>query len=241
MREKNQAQLNQIMLVQQAVEAAMAAVVEYLSTEHTPTAEEAHAIIDTVLAQHGCESPEGHIVSAGAGSVEPHEKGQGAIEKGVPIVIDIYPRSIETGYYADMTRTVCIGEAAPALQQLYDTVLEGQQLALSLLAPGVACTDIQKAVHDYFNKQGYQTSGTGTEFVYAEGFVHAIGHGVGQEVHEAPNISLRSNDVLEVGDVITIEPGLYYKELGGVRIEDMLHITAGGYVNMSTFPKTFVI
>src|SRR4051794_16643048 len=95
---------------QLAAEAAMAAVISYLRSSAAPTSEEAHAIIDKALSEHDCESPEGHIVAGGEQAVEPHEKGHGPINRGEAIVIDIFPRSKKTGFFADMTRTVCIGE-----------------------------------------------------------------------------------------------------------------------------------
>lgn len=223
--------------VQQAVEAAAQAVVAYVATTPEPTAEVAHQIIDETLAAHDCESPEGHIVAGGTQSAEPHETGTGVLETGVPIVIDIYPRSKSTGYFADMTRTVCIGKPSAELQKMYDTVLAAQNLALSMVKPGVRCVEIQQAVEHFFNTAGYLTSGKGTVFTFAEGFVHAVGHGVGKEIHEAPRISRNSEDVLGVGDVITIEPGLYYHHIGGVRLEDMVRVTTAGAQNLTRFPK----
>jgi len=223
--------------VQQATEAAMQVVVEYLKNDAAPTAEQAHAIIDEVLAGYDCESPEGHIVAGGPVSAKPHERGSGPLLPGQPLVIDIYPRSKTTGYWADMSRTVCIGEPPAELQQMYDTVLAAQELAISMVAPGVAGRDLHQAVVDHFTQAGYETSGQGTEFRYAEGFVHAIGHGVDTDIHAAPHLNTRSDEVLQVGDVITIEPGLYYSDIGGVRLEDLVLVTTSGYLNLTTFPK----
>jgi Xaa-Pro aminopeptidase len=226
---------------QRATEAAMTAVIEYLRGSPTPTSEEAHAIIDRILTEHDCESPKGHIVAGGLQPCEPHESGTGPIEKGTAIVVDIFPRSKKTGYFADMTRTVCIGEPPEKLQKMYDTVLAAHELALSMVKPGAACKDIHNAATKFFVDQGYQTSGKGTLFTYAEGFVHALGHGVGQEVHEKPTLNPKSEDLLTEGDVITIEPGLYYKSIGGIRIEDMVLVTEDGCRNLSSFSKEFVI
>jgi len=222
---------------QAAVEGAAQAVISYIERTSDPTAEEAHALIDATLAAHGCESPEGHIVAAGIQSAEPHEKGHGALPAGVPIVIDIYPRSKTTGYFADMTRTVCIGTSSPELQNMYDAVLAAQELALSMVKPGVPCVEIQQAVEDFFSQAGYRTSGKGTEFTFVEGFVHGVGHGVGTDIHESPRLGRGSIDVLREGDVVTIEPGLYYKHIGGVRLEDMVLVTATGGENLTRFPK----
>jgi Xaa-Pro aminopeptidase len=233
--------VNSIQATQEAVEAAMTTLIEYLQSSTQPSAEVAHAVIDDVLAQYDCESPDGHIVASGTMSAEPHEHGFGLIKSGVPIVIDIYPRSKRTGYFADMSRTICLGTPSQELQKMYDTVLEAQTLAISLLAPGVSAATIQSAVEDFFSDAGYETSGKGTEFAYSEGFVHGIGHGVGKQIHEAPSLGRRSEAVLMIGDVVTIEPGLYYKHIGGVRIEDMLYIAPEGVVNLTKFSKTLTV
>ncbi len=227
--------------VQRATEAAMAAVGEYLESDQTPTAERAHEIIDEVLAAHGCESPKQHIVAGGTQSAEPHEEGKGPLQPCHPIVIDIYPRSKNTGYFADMTRTVCIGEPSAKLQQMYETVLAAQQLAIAMVAPDVSCIDIQNAVEQHFKRAGYETRGAGTEFPFAEGFVHGVGHGVSKELHDKPRIGRNSKDILQVGDVVTIEPGLYYKNIGGVRIEDLILVTEDGPKNLTRFPKSLII
>ena len=241
MRQKTKVAVAAMEDVQSAIEITASRVINFLRTTSEPTAEAAHEIIDTMLAEYDCISPEGRIVASGKQAVEPHEHGAGAIERNVPIVIDIYPQSQKTGYFADMTRTVCLGTPAPAVQSMYDTVLAAQELAIAMVEPGVPCMDIHIAVRDYFQQQGYETRGQGAVFPYAEGFVHALGHGVGKQVHEAPRISEQSVDVLQVGDVITIEPGLYYQEFGAVRIEDMLLVTDTGAKNLTTFTKTFCL
>ena len=228
--------------VQRAVEAAMAAAIEYLRTSSAPNSEDAHAIIDRVLAEHDCESPEGHIVAGGEQAVEPHERGHGPINRGEAIVIDIFPRSKKTGLWADMSRTVCIGEPKNSeLLIMFDAVVSAQELAQSMMKPGVRCKDIHEAAAKLFKDRGYETSGKGTLFTFAEGFVHSIGHGVGHEIHEAPHLSPKSEEVLMEGDVVTNEPGLYYKGLGGIRMEDMLVITKDGSRNLTQFNKDFVI
>jgi Xaa-Pro aminopeptidase len=222
--------------VQRGVEHAMSEVVHYLRTGSNPTSEEAHGIIDFVLAEHNCESPEGHIVAGGLQSADPHSRGSGLILQGTPIVIDIFPRSQQTGYYADMSRTVCIGPASQELIHMYEAVHEAQALAIGKLTPGVPCIEIQEAVELFFEERGFKTFGRGKEFAYSEGFVHGVGHGVGLSVHEAPRIGRKSADTLQEGDVVTIEPGLYYPHIGGVRLEDMLVVTAHGARNLTTFP-----
>jgi Xaa-Pro aminopeptidase len=239
-RTKTDTQVAAIEDTQRAVEAAMSNVVEYLRTASEPTSEDAHAIIEKTLDSLDCESPEGHIVAGSLQSTEPHEKGSGPLKKGESIVIDIYPRSKKTDYFADMSRTVCLGAPSAPLQKMYDAVLAAQELAIEMIKPGAKCKNIQEAVENYFIAHGYTTSGKGKEFPYAEGFVHSVGHGVGLQIHEAPKVG-RSDEVLQQGDVITIEPGLYYKDIGGVRIEDMLLVTKDGYRNLTHFNKQFVL
>jgi Xaa-Pro aminopeptidase len=238
---KTPEQVAEIEKVQRAGEAALAAVIEYLRSSDAPTSEGAHAILDTRLTEAGCESPEGHIVAGGMQGAEPHEAGTGQLTKGESIVIDIYPRSKTSRYFADMTRTVCIGTPSPELQKMYDAVLGAQELAISMVKPGARCKDIQDATEKFFIEKGFETSGKGKEFAYAEGFVHGVGHGVGLNIHEAPSIGRKTEDILMEGDVITIEPGLYYKNIGGVRIEDMVLVTKDGYRNLTKAAKNFVL
>ena len=214
----------------------MQAVVLYLQTAASPTSEAAHAEIDRVLADHGCLSPEGRIVAAGARSHEPHYFGEGLIESGQPIVIDIYPQSMDTGFFADMTRTVCLGEPSQELQNMYDVVQQVHESSIDRLHSGASCDEIHQAAVDQFAALGYDTTGIGSEFKYSEGFVHSIGHGVGEQVHEEPFFGGGRGHTLQVGDVITIEPGLYYKHIGGVRLEDMFLITEDGCERLTTLP-----
>jgi Xaa-Pro aminopeptidase len=233
--------IKSIRAAQKATETVMGQVIDYLKSVEEPTSEEAHVLIDQLFESQGFESPEGHIVAAGIPSHEPHERGSDRIEKGVPIVIDIFPRSKTTGYYADMTRTVCIGSAPKELQAMYDAVKTAQEIAFPKLRAGAKCQDVHRAVRDFFDQAGYKTSGQGTEFKYAEGFVHSLGHGVGQEIHESPRLSENSTDILKVGDVITIEPGLYYKHIGGIRLEDMVLITEEGFEIITSFERKLEI
>jgi len=227
--------------VQRAVEWAMAAAEDYIRTSVQPTSEQVRSVIEEVLLQHRCESVEGVIVASGPASFEPHAVGTGVILPGQPVVIDIFPSSKETGYFADMTRTICIGEASPALMDMYDAVQKAQEWAIAMVVPGVRGAHIHNVVWDYFVSRGYKTSGKGTLFSYAEGFVHSLGHGVGKAIHEPPRLSSLSEDVLQVGDVITIEPGLYYRHVGGVRLEDMVVVSEDGCRNLTQYQKVLVV
>lgn len=240
-RKKTREQIAFIEETQKATEAAAAEVIGYLKSDSEPSSEHCHLIIDEVLERFGCESPEGHIVAGGVQSASPHEAGSGRLMRGEPIVIDIFPRSIKTGYFADMSRTVCIGPPSLRLQSIYDAVLAAHALAVDMIKPGARGIEIQEAVENHFIECGFTTSGEGKEFPFAEGFVHGVGHGVGQKVHEPPRIGRNSTDVLAVDDVVTVEPGLYYKDVGGVRIEDLVLVTEDGCRNLTNFSKQLML
>lgn len=225
-----------IKAVQTFNEKAMVAVFDYLTKTTKPTSEGAKEVISTVLELAGCESSEGVIVACGPTSYEPHEEGSGEIKTGQPVVIDIFPRSRQMGYFADMTRTVCLGTAPKDLLAMYDAVKEAKALAVALIKPGVEGKVVHQAVADYFLRAGYITRGEGTIFKYEEGFVHSLGHGVGKAIHEKPILGSQSEDVLKVGDILTVEPGLYYKEIGGVRLEDMVLVTEDGCEVLTSLP-----
>jgi Xaa-Pro aminopeptidase len=196
------------------------------------TSESVRDEIERVFIAHGCQSGE-TIVSCAEHSALPHHRGSGPLYAGQPIILDIFPRSIATGYFFDLTRTVVKGTPTPELKRLYDTVRRAQQEALSVIAPGKA-RHVHEAVQDVFTKAGYQTTSE-------EGFIHSTGHGVGLEIHEEPRISAKSDDALQAGMVVTVEPGLYYKDVGGVRVEDTVLITKDGYINLTNLPKALVI
>ncbi len=173
------------------------------------------------------------IVACGVHSSMPHHRGEGPIYADKPVVIDIFPRSQASGYFGDMTRTVVRGEPSPGLVKMYDTVLRGQKLAIGMVKAGVRVRDIHSAVVDYFRSRGFETGVIGGK---AQGFIHSTGHGLGLEIHEPPRISL-GDEVLEAGNVITVEPGLYYEKTGGVRIEDVVVVEKNGCTNLTRYPK----
>lgn len=186
--------------------------------------------MERVCLENGVENPEGIIVSSGKDSTMPHKSGSGAIRAGVSIVIDIYPRSLKNRFFSDMTRTVCKGRPSEKLQELYDLVLKAQKAGLSRVRVGVAGGEIHEAVVEVFKKAGMEKY-----------FIHSTGHGVGLDLHEAPGVGAGGKDKLKPGMVITVEPGLYVPNLGGVRIEDIIVVTGKGYRNLSKAPKTFTV
>jgi Xaa-Pro aminopeptidase len=232
--------ISEITKVQRAVEAAMSKVIEYICHTKKPTSEKAHKIIDHILQKYNCESPESHIVAGGKQAVEPHNEGTGILSKNEAIVIDIFPRSKDTGYFADMTRTISIGTPSLKLQKMYKDVLEAQNIAISMLAPGVNCIEIQNTVENFFITKGYINKGIGRDFTYEEGFVHGVGHGVSRNLHDKPHIGRRTQDILKEGDIVTVEPGLYYYDIGAIRIEDLLVITRLGSKKITNYSYQFI-
>jgi Xaa-Pro aminopeptidase len=176
------------------------------------------------------------IVSHGAQTAIGHEPGSGPIAAGESIVFDLFPRDRETGVYTDMTRTYVVGEVPDELQHFHELSLEALRLAAAAVKPGVNGRALMQIVCDFFAGHGYPTPMTKQPGeVLSSGFFHGLGHGVGLDVHEKPSLSL-SGDDLVVGDVITLEPGLYRAGYGGVRLEDILLVTENGAERVTSYP-----
>lgn len=167
------------------------------------------------------------IVASGARGAMPHGiASTKSIEAGDLVTLDFGTRY--NGYHSDETVTVAVGEVKPELRKIFDTVLEAHDRAMAEIRPGVSLRDIDATARRYIDSQGYGSY-----------FGHGLGHGVGLEVHEYPTVSPRSEAVAEEGMVFTVEPGIYFPELGGVRIEDMVLVTADGYRQLTRIKKDF--
>jgi Xaa-Pro aminopeptidase len=201
------------------------------------TSERLRAVIDCAILQV-CGLAANTIVAGGRQACDPHERGSGRLRANELIIIDIFPRSQKTGYFGDITRTVVRGRAGEAARKLYDTVWQGQKIAFEKIRARVKAAEVHKFVQNYFVKQGYKT---GRHDGRMEGFFHGTGHGLGLEIHEAPRVSASSAEMLRPGHVVTVEPGLYYPEIGGVRLEDVALVTAGGAKNLTRFEKVLEI
>ncbi len=201
------------------------------------TAEKLRAIIDTAIVQAGGRASH-TIVAGGEQGCDPHEVGHGILRARDPIILDVFPRSQKTGYFGDITRTVVKGRAGEAVRKLFDTVERGQEIGFNALRQGAATRDIHKRVQEFFAGEGYKT---GQHNGRMHGFFHGTGHGVGMDIHEAPRIGPFSQDKLRAGHVVTVEPGLYYPGLGGVRLEDMALVTNNGPRNLTKFEKVLEI
>jgi Xaa-Pro aminopeptidase len=196
------------------------------------TVEDLRSAVNTRIMAAGAV-PSHTICAPGDQAVDPHEEGHGPIRAHTPIVMDIFPRSERTGYFGDLTRTVVRGRASFALHQMYALVHEGVRLGHSQVRPGADGLKIHGEILALFERQGYKT---GLKDGRMQGFFHGTGHGLGLQIHEPPSIGKRPS-TLRAGHVVTVEPGLYYLGLGGVRIEDVALVTRNGSTNLTRVPK----
>jgi len=245
---KTEAELGHIRRAQRANERAMAAaesliesasdVEGVLHRDGDPlTSEAVRREIELTLVREGCALDE-TIVACGADAADPHDRGSGPLRADEPIVVDIFPRDKETRYHADMTRTFLKGTPTPTLREWFDLTDRARQAGLDAVAPGVAGAAVHDAVCDVYEDAGLPTLRSDPD---AEtGFIHSTGHGVGLDVHELPRIAPDGGE-LEPGNVITIEPGLYDPDVGGVRIEDLIVVTENGYENLTEYPVELVL
>lgn len=165
------------------------------------------------------------IVASGPNAAKPHYRpGHRAIARGDMVVVDF--GAIVDGYRSDMTRTFFVGDVTADRREIYDVVAGAQAAGVAAVAADVALRDIDAACRDRIASAGF-----------GERFVHGTGHGVGLDIHEAPWVNARATATLAPGNIVTVEPGIYVPELGGVRIEDTLLVTASGYRVLTQFPK----
>ncbi len=187
---------------------------------------------------------DGHTIFAvGRDGGVPHSRGEAgdALALGKSIVFDLFPRDTQTGYYHDMTRTLCLGYAPPEVQRAYDEVMQSFDAVMDTLEVGKAASFYQELTCDVLEEHGHPT--LRSDPTSAEGYVHSLGHGLGLQIHSTPRLSAFSTDTLEVGQVFTVEPGVYYPERGfGVRIEDTVVVDAdGSFRSLTPFSKALVI
>jgi Xaa-Pro aminopeptidase len=201
------------------------------------TSDKLRSVINVAILQAGGLAVR-TIVAGGRQGCDPHEPGHGVLRAHQPIIIDVFPRSQKTGYFGDITRTVVKGRASESVRRLYQTVARGQTLAIARLRHLVPGVEVHRVVQEFFAAQGYKTCRHNGRM---QGFFHATGHGLGLELHEPPRISLRSTDLLRAGHVVAVEPGLYFPEIGGVRLEDVALVTRKAPVNLTESEKVLEI
>ncbi|MDD4162439.1 MAG: Xaa-Pro peptidase family protein [Methanothrix sp.] len=240
---KRQEELDAIACTQRACERAMRRAVllisrstprgEMLYRDGQPlTSEEVRGAIEVSLLEDGCEATD-TIVAGGLAGADPHARGTGPIAANAPIVIDIFPRSKSSRYFADMTRTVLRGEASPEVKEIYEAVRLAQDRGLQAIRAGVSGREVHSQVSQVFLDQGYPER-------EGRGFTHSTGHGVGLDIHEKPSLS-ETGEVLQSSHVVTVEPGLYYPEIGGVRLEDLVVVKENGCENLTHFERQLVL
>lgn len=247
-RRKSSEEASFIHSAQRAAEAACGEVVAYLAaaevrddllwSEDRPlTSERLMARAQATLAEIGYAA--GDMIIAGSpGCALPHYRGEGQIRAHAPVIIDIFPRGRTSHYHGDLTRTVVVGEVSPDVRRMYDACVAALDAAISRIKAGANGRDVHHAACQVLVDAGFGTSTR--EFEGPDGvakMIHTTGHGVGLQVHEAPG--LRDADyLLEAGDVVTVEPGLYLSGFGGVRVEDTGMVTAEGFKNFTSLTRS---
>jgi Xaa-Pro aminopeptidase len=235
-RVKTGAELEGIQRAQGGAEAAMGGIRARLREGGDVTCEELQAIVLRTFTEHGLTAPDSLIVSHGAQTAIGHEAGHGRIERGEPIVCDLFPQDTKSGCYADMTRTFCVGEPPELLGEFHRLCRESLERVYGSIRAGVTGKELHAISCGPFEEAGYKTQLTKEPGeVPDEGFLHSLGHGVGLEVHEEPGLGRTGGELVE-GDVVAIEPGLYRKGFGGCRLEDLVRVTADGCERLTDFP-----
>ncbi len=197
--------------------------------------------ISTKLAKLGLVAPEGTIFAIGPSGADPHNMGveSDEIKEGRLIVFDIFPQA-ESGYWFDLTRTFVVGRANARTRRLFETVYEAQTSSLDFLREGVTGEDAMDRACDVIERAGYRTARAiyqGKAKNITSGFNHSLGHGVGLTIGERPYLSFFSKDSLKAKQVVTVEPGVYIPNYGGVRIEDTVAITSRGVEDLAKVEK----
>lgn len=223
-RKKTSAETEKIIRAQRIAEQAFIQVLPAVQVGKTE--KEIALELDYTMLRLGAEALSFQtIVVSGENSALPHGvPGGRKLQHGDCITFDF--GAVAEGYHSDMTRTVFLGACNDEQRRVYETVLRAQQSALSVLRPGLACKDGDAAARSTIAAAGY-----------GEAFGHSTGHGVGVEIHERPNLSPLSREILQVGDIVTVEPGIYLHGQFGVRIEDMAYITENGCQNLTNCEK----
>jgi len=245
---KNELETEYIIKTLRKTESALGKAIDYIAKSNIKdgflytkggrpiTSESVRKMIDVELMKKGCTAKH-TIVSCGEQSCQPHNVGSGPLRANKSIIFDVFPKDEQTGYYADISRTVVKGRASGQLKKMYKAVASAQKLVFKLAKNGAKGDIIHRDVVKHLKSLGFRTGKVKGKM---RGFFHGTGHGVGLDVHETPRIS-GARDTLKTGNVVTVEPGLYYPGTGGVRLEDMILITDDGCVNLTRLPKVLEV
>lgn len=196
------------------------------------TSERVRSMIDGWLLQHAFSNPES-IVAGGPIGADCHDHGHGPLYADQPIIVDIFPRDKKTLYNGDCTRTVVNGVVSDRVKQMHQAVVAAKQAATATVRPGITGQAVHEATSKAMQELGFamKLPGPNDDEQYTA-MTHGTGHGLGLEVHEPPLLAAGGPPLL-IGDVLTIEPGLYCRAIGGVRVEDMVFVTANGCRNVN--------
>jgi Xaa-Pro aminopeptidase len=236
-RAKNELEMAGIRRAQKAAEAAMAAARDLIRSDARDlTAEQVRAAAREACAAMGCPAPPDVMVTS-VNSGTGHDPGSGPLPQTGPIIVDLWPRDEKTGCWADMTRTFVRGEITPEVEKLRGIVRDALEAARELARPGVTGRELYEAAAEVVEAAGYPTQRTAKPGeTLTTGFYFSLGHGVGLDLHEEPSLGLSGASPLVPGDVIAVEPGIEgLPEIGGVRYEDLLLITADGCETLTDF------
>ena len=196
------------------------------------TSETLKTVVNTTIMAQGW-LPSHTIISSGNQCVDPHHEGCGPIKAHTSIIFDIFPRSQKNGYFGDLSRTVVRGRASDKLKEIYAAVQAGQQIGFDMIRDGVNGKEVHQKILDLFSARGFPTGRLNGRM---QGFFHGTGHGLGLDIHEPPRIA-PVEATLKTGHVVTVEPGLYYLGVGGVRLEDVVVVTTKGNRNITDCPQ----
>jgi Xaa-Pro aminopeptidase len=200
------------------------------------TSERVRGAIDVFLAEAGYDNPRA-IVAGGRIGADCHDDGSGLLRTGEPVIIDVFPRNKRTFYNGDCTRTVVHGAIPPRVASMHAAVVAAKAKAIAAVRAGATGAAVHAATSSAIRAHGFEmgTPPAGAPDDWC-GMVHGTGHGVGLDVHEPPLLD-SAGGPLVAGDVLTIEPGLYSKAIGGVRVEDMVVVTKSGCENLDRLPE----
>lgn len=210
-----------------------------LVVENAPlTSERLRSMIAMHLLSHGLASPDDCIAAGGPIGSDCHHSGAGPLRVNEPLILDVFPLHLESRYFGDCTRTLVRGEIDPRLAEMHAAVVEAKAAATRTCRAGVTAADVHAAAKQVFLDRGYHIGmpdeGMPDDTIF---YPHGTGHGIGLEVHEPPLLDDHGGELV-VGDALTIEPALYCRTIGGVRIEDMVITRENGCENLNTLPES---
>lgn len=225
---KSENEKNKIIRAQRIAEKAFDHILSFISTEKTE--KEIALELDFFMLKNGADALSFETIAvSGKNSSKPHGvPSDKKIENGDFITMDF--GAVVDFYHSDMTRTVTVGEVSSKQIEVYETVLEAQLRAIEAIKAGKICNEIDKISRDIIASKGY-----------GKNFGHGLGHGVGVEIHEAPSLNPSSSYILEEGNIVTVEPGIYLPGEFGVRIEDMGAVTETGFENFTKSEKKLIV